>query len=250
MITKNMFTRTMGGVLLSGAVAFAQQEQPQASAPGAAVDRPQAPCGAPAACGFEGRSGPGVCPAGMGPMRQRGMGFGGAAGREPGRGFEGAAGPQMRQRGLDREGAPGAGVNPEIAKRAGATDQQIEALKTFAYEQEIKRVDLKAAVEKADLALKHLMQSEAVEAKTALTAADALSAARGELFKQEIASRVKVREILGEAVMKKMHEMRPADGVPPREGGAGCPTARGPQAQPGPDQTEQRGNPPHAQDNK
>lgn len=253
MITKTMFTLAVGGALLSGAAVFAQQEEPQAQGQDAAVERPMPPSGAPVAGGFAGCCGSGAGPGGIGPIRPHGGGFG-AAGMGQGRGREAMFGPQMmRPCGFGREGAPDEGVTPELAKQAGATDQQIEALKAFTYEQEAKRIDLKASVEKADLVLKHVMQGEAPDEKAAVQAADALSAARGELFRQEVASRVKVREILGEAVMKKLRERPSAGAFGPRGGGccpkASCPRTAQPQPRPAPAGAEQGGNPPHTQDN-
>ena len=236
MKTRQVFNTVMGAALLSGTVLCAQQEAPQA--PGGVADGGRPPDRAQMSGGCEGKGGQGLRPDGM---RPRGIGFEGAPGMERENGPAGEGGQRMRPRGPDREGGFGQVPNPEVAKQAGATDQQIEALKTFAFEQRIKRVDLQAAAEKADLALDHLMQSEAVDEKAALKAADALTSARGELFKLDISSRVKVREILGDAVLKKLHERVPpkaqgpccADTPCPRQQGAllaPCPRGQGPQA--------------------
>jgi len=250
MKTRQVFNTVMGAALLSGTVLCAQQEAPQvpggAEGGGRPFDRAQM------SGGCEGKGGQGLHPDGR---RPRGFGCEGAPERGKGNGPAGDGGQRMGPRGPDREGGSGQAPNPEAAKQAGATDQQIEALKTFVFEQRIKRVDLQAAAEKADLALDHLMQSEAVDEKAALKAADALTSARGELFKQDISSRVKVREILGDAVLKKLHERMPPKapepsccaGAPcPRQQGARqapCPRGQGPQARmPAP--VDQGGNPP------
>ena len=152
-------------------------------------------------------------PEAMGHMQAGGPSFGGNARAERGPGPEGGHGPLP---------------DPERAKQAGASDQQLEALKTLAFDQQTKRIDLRAAVEKAELALDHLMKGEAVDEKAALKAADALSQARGELFKLEVSEQVKVREILGAEVLKKMHEMaRPRAQCPC----GGAPNQAGPQPQ-------------------
>jgi Spy/CpxP family protein refolding chaperone len=252
MKTRQVFNTVMGAALLSGTVLCAQQEAPQV--PGGAVGGGRPPDRAQMRGGGEGQGGQGMHPDGMGPMRPRGVGFEGAPGMDRGNGPAGDGGRRMKPRGPDREGGFGQAPNPEAAKQAGATDQQIEALKTFVFEQRIKRVDLQAAAEKADLALDHLMQSETVDEKAALKAADALTSARGELFKQDISSRVKVREILGDAVLKKLHERVPPKAQGPccvgaqcpRQQGARqdpCPKGEGPQARmPAP--ADQGGNPP------
>ena len=121
----------------------------------------------------------------------------------------------------DRLGGPGPGMeigrqpflNPKRLKEAGATDQQLAALKAFANEQQLKQVDLRAAAEKAELTLKQLMDSETTDEKAALKAADTLSQARAELFKLEISSKLKMREILGAEIQKKLHEMGPPEGM-------------------------------------
>jgi hypothetical protein len=97
------------------------------------------------------------------------------------------------------------------AKQAGATDQQIEALATFGASEQIKRIDAQASVDKADVTLKHLLRpgAAATDEAAVLKAADALSQARGELFKLDITAQLKVREILGAEVLKKLHEAHP-----------------------------------------
>jgi len=104
-------------------------------------------------------------------------------------------------------------LNPKRLKEAGATEQQLEALKKFADEQQFKRIDLQAAVEKAELSLEQLMRSETVDEKAAFKAVDALSQARTEVFKLEVGSKLKMREILGAEVEKKLREMGPPEGV-------------------------------------
>jgi len=129
------------------------------------------------------------------------------------RGPEGMGGMQR--------GGPGPGMeigrkpflNPQRLKEAGATEQQLSALKTFANEQQLKQIDLRATAEKAELTLEQLMSGETVDEKAALKAADALSAARAEIFKLEISSKLKMREILGADVEKKLREMGPPKGM-------------------------------------
>jgi len=129
------------------------------------------------------------------------------------RGPEGMGGSQMGR------GCPMLGCGPQEIpgpmrlKEVGATDQQMEALKKLGDEQQLKRIDLQAAVEKAEVSLRQLMQSDAVEEKAALKAVDALSQARAELMKQEISSKLKAKEILGAELIKKIREMGPPKGV-------------------------------------
>ena len=260
MNTKQTFTAMAGAFLLSGAMAYAQQGDGQAAGPRG--DGPDGrPAGMPPPAQLQAmRGGPG-CGGGACMMRNEGAGrapaggpnFGGAPRME--RGPEGMDASQMRPRGRGPEGGHGLMPDPEHAKQAGATDQQIEAFKTFAFEQQTKLIDLRAAVEKAELALNHLMKSEAVDEKAALKAADALSQARGELFKQEIAEQVKVREILGADVLKKLHSAPPPRAQGPEQGRCcSAPNQAVPQPQgaapaqggnpPNPPAPAQGGNPP------
>ncbi len=197
MKTRHVLGAMMGAALLSG-TAFAEPDGPQG----------QGPRG----------DGPGMRTEGQGRerMQQRGRGQEGACPMmRPEGGPEGMECPQMRR------GGPGPGMeigrkpflNPKRLKEAGATDQQLTALKAFANEQQMKRIDLQAAVDKAELTLDQLMGSEAADEKAALKAADALSQARAEVFKLEISSKLKMNEILGAEVQKKLREMGPPEGM-------------------------------------
>ncbi len=76
------------------------------------------------------------------------------------------------------------------------------------------QIDLHAAAEKAELELERLMTSTNAEEKAVLAAADALSQTRGDLFKLELATELKRRQILGDDLLRKLHNMCP---VPERQ---------------------------------
>jgi Spy/CpxP family protein refolding chaperone len=223
MKTKQVISVMMGAALLSG-VAFAQADGPQGQGPRG--DRPgvRPPC--------ERQEGAG--------MRRGGPGQEGGPGMRQGRRPEGMGGPGMQRGGPGPQGGHGRQPSPEQLKRAGATDQQLEALKKLNDEQQFKRIDLQSSVEKAELALRQLMQSDAADEKTALKAVDTLSQARAELMKQEISSKLKAKEILGAELIKKMREMGPPEGGErqgrgPRPEGQERP-AKGDRPQPPPEQ--------------
>ena len=110
-------------------------------------------------------------------------------------------------------------LNPERVQAAGATLEQAQALREELFEQRAKSIDLRAAAEKAELALDRLMSGASVEEKAALEAADAVNQARGELFKQDLAFQIKARRILGDEVFKKIAEDKPDfDGERSRRG--------------------------------
>lgn len=99
------------------------------------------------------------------------------------------------------------GINPDLAKKAGATEAQIKALLDFDLEQQVKRIDLQAAAEKAELKLNALMRSGEADEKTVLQAADTLNQARGELYKLHLVAMLKVKQVLGADVERKMREL-------------------------------------------
>ena len=199
MKTRHVLGAMMGAALLSGTT-FAQADGPQGRGP---RDEGQGMC--PPCAGQDG-----AC------MRR------GGPGQEGGQGMQrGGPGPGME---IGRKPF----LNPKRLKDAGATDAQLTALKTFANEQQLKRIDMQAAVDKAELTLDQLMGSEAADEKAALKAADALSQARAEIFKLEISSKLKMSEILGAEVQKKLREMGPPEGMErqgrgPRPEGQGQP---------------------------
>ena len=151
---------------------------------------------------------------GMGaPQMQRGgPGQEGGPGMTQGRRAEGMGNPGMQRGETNARGNRQHMPDPEQLKKAGATDKQLEELKTSAFEQKVKRIDLQAAVEKAELTLEQQMSSASLDEKAAMKAADALSQARGEFLKLEIAARAKAQQILGEEVLKKLHDQKPAEG--------------------------------------
>ena len=109
---------------------------------------------------------------------------------------------------------PPAAPDRDQLKKAGATDAQIQALSDLDFAQQSKRIDLQAELQKAELLLGHQMQAATVDEKAVLAAVAALNEARGELFKLEITTQLKVRQTLGEETMRKLREMGPP--MPPR----------------------------------
>lgn len=114
-----------------------------------------------------------------------------------------------------RQGPPPQGPFPmlpsiERLKDLGATDQQIQALKEAAYEQDKQMVTLRANLERAEIELRHLMDAPAVDKKAVTETVDTINAARGELFKAEILNMLKVRETLGEKLFRQLQQ-------PPRQ---------------------------------
>lgn len=194
MKTRHVLGAMMGAALLSGTT-FAQADGPQGPGPRDEGQGMRPPCaGQDGAC-----------------MRRGGPGQEGGQGMMQGRRPEGMGAQQMQRGGPNAQGERQHMPDPEQLKKAGVTDQQLEALKTFAFEQKVKRIDLQASVDKAELTLGQLMSNANLEEKAAMKAADALIQARGELFKLEIAARAKAQQILGEEVVKKLHEQKSSE---------------------------------------
>ncbi len=176
----------MGAALLSGTT-FAQADGPKGPGPRGEGQGMRPPCA--------GQGQDGAC------MRRGGPGQEGAQGMQ-----RGGSGPGME---IGRKPF----LNPKRLKEAGATEAQLAALKTAATEQQLKRIDLQATVDKAELTLEQLMSSGTADEKAALKAADDLSQARAEILKLEISSKLKMNEILGAEVQKKLREMGPPEGM-------------------------------------
>jgi len=204
----------IGAVLISGA---AMAQQPPA-APGRQLAPGASQGGAGAMRGLRGaqmqRGGPQGAPGGQ-PM-QRGA-------QCPMGGAQCPMGGAQMQRGRGGLGSEIGGypfLNPERLKAAGVKEEQLAALKAFTDEQEIKRIDLQAEVDKAQLGLKQVMSHEGADEKAALAAFDRVSKARAEAARQGISAKFKVREILGPEVAGKLREMGPPQGAGPRRPGA------------------------------
>ena len=208
MKTRYVFSAVIGAVILSGA-ALAQSGAPVCAGP---------------QCGPRARGGPPSMRAQRGPQGMMG-------GKQMHHGPQGMMaekqmhrGPQGRQGGPQMQrGGPGSGMmggrkpqlNPQRLKEAGVKEEQLEALKSFRDEQQIKQIDLKAEVDKAQLALKQVMGNENADEKAALAALERVSKARTDIARQGISAKFKMREILGEEVIKKLREMGPPKGKGP-----------------------------------
>jgi hypothetical protein len=94
--------------------------------------------------------------------------------------------------------------DPAALKAAGATDEQLLAFKTFMKEFRMKQIDLRASVEKAELALQLLEAEPKSDEVTLLKATDDISNARAEMFRQETLMKTKTKSIFGEEVIKKL----------------------------------------------
>lgn len=133
-------------------------------------------------------------------------------GHGPGRGEGPGGGPH----------GPGGGLmRLERLKEAGATDQQIKAVKELHFDAQAQEIDLRAKVEKAELALRQLMISEDASEAAVMKAADQVIEARAKVFKHELRTRLKAREILGAELIGQLRPLRSGDDRGPRRGPPG-----------------------------
>lgn len=103
-------------------------------------------------------------------------------------------------------------LNPKFLKDAGATEQQIESVKTLVQETQMKEVDLRATTEKAELALQQLERASKTDEAALLKAVDALSLAKTEQLRQQVLAKARIKNLLGEEIVKKLQERRPMPG--------------------------------------
>lgn len=208
---QNLFkAAVLGTVLLSG-VAMAQ---PAPLAPGA-----QCPFGTPGA--MRGQRGMIGCQLRQG---QKGM-LGGQQGmRRGGR----ALGCEMGERPC---------LNPERLAAAGVKEEQLVALEAFTNACQAERIELQAAVQSAQLNLQQAVHAEQPDEKAVAVAIDQLNKARADATLAGVSARLKMRELLGDDVAKKLRATTPqgrgfsAPGVGARRSGLrGGPPVGAPEA--------------------
>jgi len=120
-------------------------------------------------------------------------------------GNDGARGPM----GMGPGGMGAFWKNPEVAKQLGLSDDQAKTIQAAFQEHRRKLVDLRAAVERAEIAVQESMEADKVDASKSLGLADAVIAARGQLQREFSLMILKVRTTLTRDQWQKLHEMRP-----------------------------------------
>jgi hypothetical protein len=128
--------------------------------------------------------------------------------------------PPPRMEGMRGPGAhqgPPPPPSPERLKELGATEAQIEAVRTAVFEHESRSIGFRAAAELAELKLRYAMDAAAPKEEDAMTAVAAVSEARGNLLKEDVALRLKLQAILGQDIAQKLHAP-PPDRAPGRDG--------------------------------
>lgn len=104
---------------------------------------------------------------------------------------------------------PGPRLCPEQLRKAGASDQQIDAVLGYQFEQELKQIDVRASVQKAALTLEHAKTATPVDEKAVMAAVEALGQAQTEVLKLSIAGELKIRQILGDEILRTLRDTPP-----------------------------------------
>jgi hypothetical protein len=131
-------------------------------------------------------------------------------------------------------GCPPGIPDPDSMRKAGASEQQIVALEEFMFEQRMKLIDLRAASEKAEMTMERLLRASNTDEKALMQAVDALNQARGALFKTDVESRMKVKQVLGEELLRKLREQGPPNRPERRGEGGGVDRPEAPPRDAGP----------------
>lgn len=128
----------------------------------------------------------------------------GMPGQMPGRGMAMRGGPDAPDRGEILKRVLG---NPELAKKAGVTDEQIAKLKEGQMAFEKQMIQMRADVEQAKLDVRHLMQSEKPDRGAIAKAIDHAAAKEVTLRKAGVMRMLDVRETLGQETVDKIKTM-------------------------------------------
>ena len=96
-----------------------------------------------------------------------------------------------------------------LARRLGLSDDQITRLEDLGYETRKKIIDLRAALQKEQLELKHLMKSGTEDMRRIRRQLDLVAKKRADLQEARIAHGIESRRVLNEEQRKMIKEKRP-----------------------------------------
>jgi protein CpxP len=136
--------------------------------------------------------------------------------------------------------------DPDLVQKLHVADDQIRRIEKIAQDHEIQEVDLRAALEKHEVTLRFLMDSDQPDESTLLAEIDKVAQARGELEKSHVHMILAMRRVLTAEQTKKLRELRPVPPFPVDQeepgfglpGGVGGPRPDGPPPQPAMDEPE------------
>jgi Spy/CpxP family protein refolding chaperone len=110
--------------------------------------------------------------------------------------------------------------NPQVVERVGLNADQRKKLDELEQQHKLRRIDLNAAMQKAQVTLEPLMNAEQPDESKILAQIDRVSQAQGELRKDEVQMQLGVRRILTADQWRKVREeeSRPRPQGPPPQG--------------------------------
>ncbi len=117
---------------------------------------------------------------------------------------------------------PGTGPHwwndPTLAGKLQISDEQVRKLEKIAQDHEIQDIDLRAALEKQEVALRPLLEIDQLDESQVLAQIDRVAQARANPEKSRVQMMLAVRRVLTPEQAKKLRELRL---VPPFETGPG-----------------------------
>jgi len=112
-------------------------------------------------------------------------------------------------RGLQREGGPGPQWNdPQLAQRVGISAEQRTKVEALMQEHRLKRIDLNAALQKAQVTLEPLVNAEQPDENKILAQMDRVAQAQAEMQKDEMRQQLEIRRVLTPEQWRRMQQER------------------------------------------
>ena len=102
--------------------------------------------------------------------------------------------------------------NSDVTSKLHLTDQQVQQLESTFYQHRLKLVDLRANIEKQDLALEQLLDAPTPNDSAILAQVDQRSAARNQLDREFTQMTLDFRKILTPDQWKQLRSMMPEPG--------------------------------------
>lgn len=145
-----------------------------------------------------------------------------------------AGGPGGRPDGMMHHAMGDWWKNSEIASKLQLSDQQVQQLQNTFYQHRLKLIDLRANIEKQDLALQQLLDAPSPNDSAILAQVDQRSAARNQLDREFTQMTLDFRKILTPDQWKQLRTLMPQPGMMKRFGhGPGGPHGPGAPGGPG-----------------
>jgi len=115
-----------------------------------------------------------------------------------------------------RPGGPGPQWNdPQLAQRLGISAEQRSKVEALMQEHRLKRIDLNAALQKAQVTLEPLVNAEQPDETKILAQMDRVAQAQAELQKDEMRQQLEIRRVLTPEQWRRLQQERQEGPRPP-----------------------------------